>query len=174
MQTQIINRLSFETFNQVIGNPLWSDFTFDMKALRKHGQRGLPHKLKDAMDMARKAKSNGRTDGNSQGVTWCNVTIEPHHEHEISQRGIDDVTLLAAILECVGQGYTFGFKPASDGDGYMAYFIAPPSDPVNGGLGLAAFAGDERDAMLGLVFKHFTIADGTWPRAAGSGERRFR
>lgn len=174
MRPLLVNRLGFEALNRVIGNKRFEGWEFDLRMLRKHGMRGLPLILTEAMDMARKRKSDANGNTNTERVKWCNIRIEVEHEAIISERGIDDVTLLAAILECVREGYTFGFKPASDGDGFMAYFVAPPGDNVNRGLGLAAFAGNERDAMLALIFKHYEIADGVWPREEVSEGRRFR
>lgn len=174
MRPLLINRLGFEALNRVIGNKRFEGWEFDLRMLRKHGMRGLPLILTEAMDMARKRKTNANGNTNTERVKWCNIRIEIEHEAIISERGIDDLTLLAAILECVREGYTFGFKPSADGEGFMAYFIAPSDDHVNRGMGLAAFAGNERDAMLGLIFKHFEIADGVWPREADSESRRFR
>lgn len=174
MLTQLTNRFTFEVFLQVIANPRLQGDILDNRALRMYGMRALPIILYEVIDMARKGKTDGHSSRSESRVTWSNVSIEPEHEAYLLDRGIDDNALIAAIIQCVGQGYTFGFKPTADDTGYMAYFIAPDKHPVNGGLGLAAFAGEPRDAILGLVFKHFEIADETWPRTQGAEGRRFR
>lgn len=174
MLMQITNRFTFEIFLQVIANPQLQGDMLDNRALRKYGMRALPTVLYEVIDMSRKGKSNEHGIGSEKRVTWANVTIEPEHEAFLLERGIDDNEIVAAILQCVGEGYTFGFKPTADDTGYMAYFIAPHNHPVNGGMGLTAFAGEPRDAILALVFKHFQIADETWPRTQGIAGRRFR
>lgn len=174
MLTQLTNRFTFEIFLQVIANPHLQGAMLDNRALRKHGMRALPTILYEVIDVTRKGKSNGHGSRTESRVTWSNVSIEPEHEAFLLERGIDDTEIIAAVLQCVGEGYTFGFKPTADDTGYMAYFIAPDNHPVNGGLGLTAFAGEPRDAILALVFKHFQIADETWPRTPNTASRRFR
>lgn len=174
MTTAIYQRLSFEVLNQILWSAVWDDFVFDQKALRKHGTWGLPTVLGKEIDVARKAAGNAARRGNKDGVTWTNVPITPEHEVELSRGQFEDALILAGVLECVRAGYTFGFKPTADGEGYMAYFIAPHKDSANSGLGLAAFAGNERDAIMCLVFKHYHITDEVWPRDGSTEGGRFR
>lgn len=124
--------------------------------------------------MTKKGSTNGRSNTNDGRATWININITPDHEAEILRWNPDDPTLFAGLCDMVVAGHSIGWKTANDGDGFMAYATGTSDTCPNRGKGLSAFAGNPRDAVTCLLYKHLAIAEGTWPEITKTEGRKFR
>lgn len=123
--------------------------------------------------MSKKGQGNG-SKPSFQPVTWVNVSITTADENALDEWVITDVELYAGILALVDGGHSISIKVAPDGVGFMCTAIGLADDCSNQGLGLSGFAANPGDAVKVLLYKHFNLCGGSWPRPATGSKSRFR
>jgi len=174
IQTQVLQYLSFDAYLFYSSLPEKLPRFLDAKQVAVYKSGCLPYALKDGITMATKRKNQNGNKTFNQSLRWTNVPIAPEDEDQILRWQPDDATLLAALVELVERGHGVGIKPASNGDGFMAFATGNGEDCPNAGLGLSAYASIPRDAVTSLLYKHIVICDGNWPQVTENSERRFR
>ena len=107
-------------------------------------------------------------------LTWANAALTDEDSLALEQWDMSDGEILAGIMEIQATGHSFSGKASTDGNGFTAFAIGLDDKCPNAGMGLSGYGSDPRDATLALLYKHFIKCAGVWPRADGSGARRFR
>jgi hypothetical protein len=140
----------------------------------KFGRLQLPTGLYEMRHlMAKKANPNGKRRFEND-LAWVSVPLSDADTHDLEQWDMSEAEMFAAIMELQSTGHSFSGKKSPNDDGFTAFAIGLSDECPNAGLGLSGYGATPRDAAMSLLYKHYILCVGEWPRAAAGQARRFR
>jgi hypothetical protein len=122
--------------------------------------------------MAQKGKkSDVKRQGNE--LIWVNIPLSDEHKNDLGTRVVNASELLAEISSLVVGGYSFSIRTNFEGTSIIASLTCATTGICNNGHGLSGYGTTPEDAILSLLYKHFTVASEDWTQFKTIGKSRF-
>lgn len=104
-------------------------------------------------------------------ITWTNVPLTPNDSFHIEEQFPDEATVVSAMVDLLGQGWSVSVKPDDRKNGFVCFITGDYNSGLGAGMGFAGRSSNPFDAIRSALYKVAVVVSGQYapaPRDEGS------